>query len=206
MADAVDDGILTANPVPRSRRKRAAHVSRSNSDPLTVAEVREFLASVPDQYRELYDVWFRVGWRPSEILAIRFEWIDFHWRTVHLKSGRIARWGGVEAPPKTGEREVDCSYDPAIFGALQRLERRSSRTGRDFVFSDEQSAPLSQEWLHKKIWLPTQAWAATPRSIQHSRYLHHFGAVRRRRPRLGRPCRRNIRADDLRALSEVGAI
>lgn len=120
MADAIDDGILTANPVPQFRRKRAVRVSRSNSDPLTVAEVKEFLASVPDRYRDLYDVWFRVGWRPSEILAIRFDWIDFHRRTVHLKRGRIARWRGVEAPPKTGEREVDCSYDPAIFNALER--------------------------------------------------------------------------------------
>jgi integrase len=42
MADAVDDGLLTANPVPLGARKRAARVSRSNSDPLTVAEVKHF--------------------------------------------------------------------------------------------------------------------------------------------------------------------
>ncbi len=156
MADAVEDGILTANPVPRLRRKTAGRISRSNSDPLTVAEVKDFLASVPGWYRDLYDLWFRVGWRPSEILAIRFDWIDFKRRIVHLKRGRIARWGGVEAPPKTGEREVDCSYDPAIFEALERLKRRSLRTGkRDYVFTDERGSPLSQEWLHKRIWSTT---------------------------------------------------
>jgi integrase len=118
--------------------------------------VKEFLASVPTWYRDLYDIWFRVGWCPSEILAVRFDWIDFRRWTVHLKRGRIARWGGVEAPPKTGEREVDCSYDPAIFGALERLKRRSLQTGkRDFVFTDEHGAPLSQEWLHKSIWSPS---------------------------------------------------
>jgi integrase len=111
---------------------------------------------VPDWYRDLYDLWFRVGWRPSELLAVRFDWLDFHRQTVHLKRGRIARWGGVEAPPKTGEREVDCSYDPAILGTFERLKRRSLQTGRrDFVFSDEQGNPLSQEWLHKRVWLPT---------------------------------------------------
>lgn len=26
---------------------------------------------------------------------------------------------------------------------------------REFVFSNEHGAPLSQEWLHKRIWLPT---------------------------------------------------
>src|SRR5262249_33940481 len=118
--------------------------SLSNSDPLTVAEVKLFLSNVADWYRDLYDVWFRVGWRPSEILAIRFEWIDFHRQTVHLKRGRIARRGGVEAPPKTGEREVDCSYDPAILMHFERLKRRSLQTGkRDFVFTDECGAPLS---------------------------------------------------------------
>lgn len=28
-----------------------------------------------------------------------------------FKRGRIARWGGVEASPKTGARQVDCSYE-----------------------------------------------------------------------------------------------
>ena len=86
MADAVEDGIVTANPVPRLRRKTAGRVSRSNSDPLTVAEVKDFLASVPGWYRDLYDLWFRVGWRPSEILAIRFDWIDFKRRIVSFEA------------------------------------------------------------------------------------------------------------------------
>jgi len=111
---------------------------------------------VPHWYRDLYDIWFRVGWRPSEILAVRFDWIDFHRQTVHLKRGRIARWGGVEAPPKTGEREVYCGYDPAVFAAFHRLKQRSLIIGRrDFVFTDEKGNALSQEWLHKKMWLPT---------------------------------------------------
>ena len=50
---------------------------RSNSDPLTVHEVKQFLNALPEWYRDLYDVWFRLGWRPSEILAIRFDWLDF---------------------------------------------------------------------------------------------------------------------------------
>ena len=156
MADAVEDGTLQANPVPRLTRHRRRAVTRSNSDPLTVAEVKQFLRAVPEWHRDLYDVWFRLGWRPSEILAIRFDWLDFQRQTVHIKRGRIARWGGVEAAPKTGEREVDCNYDPAIFTIFRRLKRRSLKTGkRDFVFTDEEGNPLSQERLHKKLWLPT---------------------------------------------------
>jgi len=156
VADAVEDGLLPTNPVPQLTRRRRRAPMRSNSDPLTVHEVKQFLDAVPEWYRDLYDVWFRLGWRPSEILAIRFDWLDFQRQTVHIKRGRIARWGGVEAPPKTGEREVDCSYDPAIFATFRRLKRRSLQTGkRDFVFTDEAGNPLSQERLHKKLWLPT---------------------------------------------------
>ncbi|MGO9450604.1 MAG: Arm DNA-binding domain-containing protein [Candidatus Binataceae bacterium] len=156
MADAVEDGLVETNPVPQFARKKRSRIARSNSDPLTVAEVGRFLSAVPSRFRDLYDIWLRVGWRPSEILAVRFDWLDFHRQTVHLRRGRIARWGGVEAPPKTGEREVDCAYDPAIFQAFGRLKRRSLETGkRDFVFTDQHGSPLSQEWLHKKVWLPT---------------------------------------------------
>ncbi len=156
LADAVEDGLLATNPVPQLTRHRRRAPMRSNSDPLTVHEVKQFIDAVPEWYRDLYDVWFRLGWRPSEILAIRFDWLDFQRQTVHIKRGRIARWGGVEAPPKTGEREVDCSYDPAIFATFRRLKRRSLQTGkRDFVFTDEAGSPLSQERLHKKLWLPT---------------------------------------------------
>ncbi|MGO9606865.1 MAG: tyrosine-type recombinase/integrase [Candidatus Binataceae bacterium] len=156
MADAVEDGLIESNPVPRHTRRKRIIVNRSNSDPLNLAESKAFLNLLPNWYRDLYNVWFRVGWRPSEILALRFDWLDFHRQTVHLKRGRIARWGGVEAPPKTGEREVDCANAPAIFQAFGRLKRRSLETGkRDFVFTDQHGNPLSQEWLHKKVWLPT---------------------------------------------------
>jgi integrase len=157
MADAVEEGLLLVNPVPRlARRSRRAPGMRSNSDPLALDEVKAFLEMVPAIYRDLYLVWFRTGWRPSEILAVRFDWLDVHRQTVMLRLGRIARWGGVEAPPKTGPREVDCRYDPTIFAAFERCRRVALVTGRrEYVFTDQAGMPLSQEWLHKRVWLPT---------------------------------------------------
>ena len=94
--------------------------------------------------------------RSSEIVAVRFEWLDFEREEVALRKGRCPRQGGLEAAPKTGQRIVDCSYDPQIFVALRRLQKRSLELGqRDYVFTDEQGHPLSQEWLHKRVWLPT---------------------------------------------------
>ena len=36
-----------------------------------------YLVPVPDWYRDFYNIWFRLGWRPSEIVAVRLGWLDF---------------------------------------------------------------------------------------------------------------------------------
>lgn len=85
------------------------------------------------------------------------------------EGGRNPRRGGLEAPPKTGERIVDCSYDPEIFKAFRRVQKRSLELGRrDYVFTDKEGRPLSQEWLHKKAWLPTLRAASLRERGQYS--------------------------------------
>jgi hypothetical protein len=95
------------------------------ANPLILAEVGRFLQCVPEWYRDFYTVWFHLGSRSSEIGAVRFGWIDFAHLRLKLYRGRIPRMGGLEAEPKTGRREVDCSYAPEIFRALKRLKDRS---------------------------------------------------------------------------------
>src|SRR5207249_4846765 len=52
--------------------------------------------------------------------------------------------------------EVDCSYDPAIFARLDAIRNAKRPAGPDdYVFTDCGRQPLSQEWLHKRVWLPT---------------------------------------------------
>jgi len=64
----VEDGLIDTNPVPihpsepwrrrKLTRRRRKALMRSNSDPLTVDEVKLFVEAVPAWYRDLYDVWF----------------------------------------------------------------------------------------------------------------------------------------------------
>jgi hypothetical protein len=113
------------------------------------------LESVPDWYRDFYTVWFYLGWRSSEIVALRFGWVDFERQYIKLLRGRIPRMGGLEAEPKTGRRQIDCSYAPAIFGALARLRERAISTApEDFVFTNQSRRPLDQEWLNDHVWNP----------------------------------------------------
>jgi integrase len=159
MTDATAEGVIPANPVLRirsGRRRRTASRIRSQSAPLTPFEIGEFLAQVPGMYRTLYDVWFRLGWRSSEIVALRFRNLDFARQVVTVDTGRMPRFGGIEAEPKTGPREVDCSYDPQIFALLTTLrDAQGEPVPDDYVFIDPTGQPLSQEWLHRRIWLVT---------------------------------------------------
>ena len=157
-SDAVGEGLIERNPVLRAsnRRLRLSRRQRLTADSLTPEEIRRFLAHVPAFFRELYSVWFQVGWRSSEIVALRFSWLDFTRQSVLLQRARIPRWGGVEAEPKTGRRLVDCSYAPEIFRIIEEIHSRvTHRNGDDFVFADQEGRPLSQEWLNKRIWKPT---------------------------------------------------
>jgi len=68
----------------------------------------------------------------------------------------MPRFGGIEAEPKTGPREVDCSYDPKVFALLRSLhDERGQPQPDEYVFVDPAGAPLSQEWLHKRVWVMT---------------------------------------------------
>lgn len=105
--------------------------------------------------RDLYTVWFRTGWRSNEIVALRFDWLSFSRQIVDLRAGREARFGH-EASPKTGRREIELANDPEVFAAFERRRKASLETGqRDYVFADSAGRPISQEWLHKRVWSPT---------------------------------------------------
>jgi integrase len=150
MTDATEEGLIISNPVLRirsGRRRRAAARIRSQSDPLTPAEIAAFLATVAGTYRTLYDVWFRVGWRSSEIVGLRFRNLDFPRQIITVDTGRLPRFGGIEAEPKTGPRRVDCSYDQEILALLMKLRDDRGQPGpNDSVFTHPAGQPLSQEW------------------------------------------------------------
>ena len=81
--------------------------------------------------------------------------LDFARQVIRVDTGRMPRFGGIEAEPKTGPREVDCSYDPTIFAVLDTVRTAKGAPEPNYVFTDPEGQPLSQEWLHKRVWLRT---------------------------------------------------
>jgi hypothetical protein len=101
-----------------------------------------FLTKVPAWFRDLYVCWSGPGGDRARSSLVRFAGSISSARMyrsvdVPLRKGRYPRRGGLEAPPKTGERIVDCSYDPEIFRAFRRVQKRSLELGRrDYVFTE----------------------------------------------------------------------
>ena len=171
--DAVAAKLIPSSPIPplrTGRRRGHAPPRRKGSMPLTADEVRTFLAALPlrielragsfitgSVLRDLYTFWFGTGWRPNEIMALRFDWVSTQRQTIEVRRGRMSR-GGFEASPKEGEREVICDYDQTLWTILARRRRESLQHGRrDYVFTDSCGQPLSQEHLAKRVWNPTIA-------------------------------------------------
>ena len=170
LEDAIERDLITTNPVPKLKTPRGwSHRLRKTSKPLVAEEVQRFLAALParvdlqdgafvtgDMLWDVYYLWFHTGWRSNEIMAIEFDALSWHRQVVEIRKGRSPRHGGLEAAPKTGEREVVCDYDPMLFTIFERRRRESLATGhRQYVFSDSRGRPLSQEWLAKRVWHPT---------------------------------------------------
>ena len=128
--------LVPENPVAYVEKLRER---KSDVDPLTLEEVRALLSLAKGQQYAIFAVLIFAGLRPSELLALRRQDINFD-RSVIIVARNLTRFG--EGLPKTsqGEREVDMLAPVrAALGVQQaRVGLRSS-----LVFCDRDGGPLS---------------------------------------------------------------
>ena len=157
LGDAVEDGLLSLNPVSqlaRRRRRRDGTVAQAdhqkNIRPLSPEQLDAALVAAAQHERRIYPYILtlaRAGLRPSEGLALQWDDLDFAGREVHVQRALDAQ--GRVAPTKTGSaRVVDMSVQLAV--ALQRLRNeRAAETLRrgwperpPWLFCSEVGTPL----------------------------------------------------------------
>ena len=71
--------------------------------------------------------WSRTGVRPGELIALKWEDVDYFNKTVSVR--RTRAHGGFDGPPKTPSSERDLTLRPAVVDALKRQEARTSLMG-----------------------------------------------------------------------------
>lgn len=152
-----DHGIL--NPVKRvdlgkyftakNRAERDTEETR-DCDPFSEEEVSALLSVMPEAHHNLIYFALWTGLRTGELIALRWEKIDWVHRTAFIDRSSTY---GRESSTKTGERRHIDLLPPAI-DALNRQMQLTE--GREFVFYDPgRDEPWQDDQaIRKKAWRP----------------------------------------------------
>jgi integrase len=150
LTDAVDDGLLAANPALRlDKYYKNVDETDPRINPLTVEEARVFLDTareyVPREY-PLFLCALSTGLRLGELLGLHWSDIDKDSRFIVVSRSRVR---GVESSPKSGKsRQVDLSRTLAdeLWALRRDRQKEALKQGwgslPDHVFCNRHGKPL----------------------------------------------------------------
>ena len=119
-------------------------------DPFSFDELVKFVKFLNDgKYPEadMIYVWSRCGFRHGEIVALKWEDLDYHNRQLNIR--RAMKNNGVEGLPKTKHSIRTLDLRPDVIAAFKRQEKRS-RLASDYIFPN----PLTKQ----RYTLPVVFW------------------------------------------------
>lgn len=151
LAEAVADGILPANPIHGVTIKRKGP-REDDIDPFTPDESAAILGACSGQFANLVQFALWSGLRTSEIIALRWQDVDFGRGFVSVKQAFVA--GEVKGPKtKAGRRDVKLL--PAARAALL-AQREHTQLHSPIVFLDPRTgAPWSGDKpIRELFWRP----------------------------------------------------
>lgn len=132
--NAIDARLLSETPL----KKIGKLPEETNSvDPFSFDELHHFLDFLKDKKPYYYDmiyIWSRCGFRHGEILALKWDDLDYYNRQLNIN--RTLHINGVEGLPKTLASKRSISLRPAVIEAFKRQEKRS-RMASDYIFLNE---------------------------------------------------------------------
>ncbi|MBI4611410.1 MAG: site-specific integrase [Candidatus Rokubacteria bacterium] len=149
---AVRRGLLEENP---ARAVIKLKEERTDIDPLSLEEVKLFLAHLPGaSWKRYFTVAFFTGLRPSEQIGLRWDAIDWAAKPPQVVVRRgVTRRGGVGRPKTEGSyREIPML--PVVERAL-REQRAESQLWSEWVFPNERGGHLDITNLRERVWKPT---------------------------------------------------
>lgn len=148
---AVEDGLMTANPIANWYPKIKETAKDDDIDPFDMAEIGAILHHCDGQIKNLFQFAFWSGLRTSELIAL--EWRDIDWLhgTVMIRRAYVR---GEVKPPKTAAGKRDLTL---LEPALEALKRQKIITkGYDHVFLNPRTmAPWAGDGaIRKTAWIP----------------------------------------------------
>jgi integrase len=135
-------------------------------NPLTLQDVRIFLAGVRSDFRLYYTVRFFTGLRTAEVDGLKWKYVDFERKQIIVQETIVN--GKTESPKnQTSYRSVTLSKP-----VLAALLAQKDVTGQyEYVFCNGAGNPLDHRNITKRIWNPTlQLLGLPPRRAYETRH------------------------------------
>lgn len=177
LKDAVTEGLIPMNPCDKADPPPARAAKSPEMKVWTAEQVRIFMRWA-EQYpldsmqQTLFQLGFATGARRGELLALRWQDIDFEAGQVSIRRslGSVRRHGSpselIEGPTKTGKARV-VDIDEATVAALRSLQRSRAclafplATSEALVFGDIEGQfliPDSQSWAFNNAQANCRKW------------------------------------------------
>lgn len=126
-------------------------VPRSDVHPFSLEEVNMFIANVRHDFRNYYIARFFTGMRTSEIDGLKWQYVDFKNRQIHIRETLV---GGHLDGTKTIYSQRTIEMSTIVFNALQEQYELTSNISR-FVFCSRDGTPFQYSNVTNRVWYPT---------------------------------------------------
>jgi len=148
-------------------------LERTEIHALTEEEARRFLAAARDsRYHVLFVTALATGMRRGELLALRWQDVDFRRLTLHVRHTlQLAQGGFRLVPPKTASSVRALPLSPRLAALLRRHKEQQNRQrllagplwqNHDLVFANEVGNPVDPDNLIKRYFKPLLEKASLP--------------------------------------------
>ena len=134
------------------RKIKPLHVGKTRVDTFSLDEVKKILSNVPAVHELYYTVAFFTAMRPSELLGLKWDAVDFEWSQILIRETWVN--GGLDTPKTDGSERV-ISMSSHVRAALERQRQMTAAVCSGFVFYATNDQPLSRHNLAQRTWKPT---------------------------------------------------
>jgi len=154
---AINAGAVTMN---LAEKIEFAPKDEPTPDPLTIEEISTVLQDMQQHYPEpvviYFQLAFRIGFRPSEGINLRWSNVDWDSQLLEISSAKVRR---IEKSTKTNKvRYVELSDDSIEL--LKRLRQHSGHGEHLFLYPETGRPYPDTSYLVQKYWRPSLARCA----------------------------------------------
>jgi len=148
--DAINDEIIEKNPFSKAPAPKKG--SPAEKIPFTMEEMFSIIKTIPCKMRAFFAIGFLTGMRTGEIVALKWEHIDFDRKIIKV---RRARRGGIESDPKTSNSIRDVLILDQLMPYLLE-HKKMMKNKSDYIFVNMYGEPYySSSKISYTYWKPT---------------------------------------------------